>query len=389
MYGQAIPIDDYDYPLPDERIARYPPKKRGDSRWLIYKNGAVSAHRFGEPEDALPPGSILVFNDAKVIPARLFFQTESGKNIEIFCLRPYDTDYERALGRRGNARWVTYVGGAKKWKTGMARWENKDWGVTAEVIGRENDARVVAFEWQPADRTFGELLDAAGRIPIPPYLGREAESVDGERYQTCYAQTPGAVAAPTAGLHFTPEFIERLEKRGVKTAWLTLFVGAGTFKPVTAANALQHPMHAEHFTVSEETVETLAYADGPIVAVGTTVMRTLESLWQMLAVGKRDVGQFPVSVAAERRRLAQLGAVSASTRLMIAPGYRFGLCDALITNFHQPRSTLLLLVAAFIGSDWKKVYQFALNNDFKFLSYGDSSLLWKNTDGKNTHGRRE
>ena len=377
MYHAPIPISEYDYALPEERIARYPASPRGESRWVIYRDGQMSAHRFGEPESALPPGTVLVFNDAKVIPARMIFRTDTGRDVEIFCLRPHQRDYERALAERCASVWTAYVGGAKKWKSGKARLNTPGLEVTAEIVGADNDARLVRLEWLPAERTFAEVLEAAGRLPIPPYLRRETEAVDYERYQTCYAQTPGAVAAPTAGLHFTSELIEKLESRGVITAKLTLFVGAGTFKPVTAHNALEHAMHAESFGVSQETMRLLAEAHGPIVAVGTTAMRTLESLWQMLETPGRDVGQFPLPVSGDRKRLLELGGVSGSTRLMIAPGYRFGLCDGLITNFHQPRSTLLLLVAAFVGNDWKKIYDFALGKGFQFLSYGDSSLLWR------------
>ncbi len=370
-------MSEYDYVLPDERIAKYPPEKRGDSKWLIYRDGQMSVHRFGEPESALPPGAVLVFNDAKVIPARMLFRTESGRDVEIFCLRPHVLDYERALSERGSSLWTAYVGGAKKWKRGKVRLTAPNLEMTAEIVDVENDVRLVRFEWQPDETTFGEALEVAGRLPIPPYLRRETEAVDQERYQTCYAQTPGAVAAPTAGLHFTPELIKKLENRGVKTAKLTLFVSAGTFKPVTVENALDHVMHAENFSVPPETIRLLAEAKGPIIAVGTTVMRTLESLWQMLDRPGQDVGRFPVAVSGDRKRLLEFGGVSASTRLMIAPGYPFALCDGLITNFHQPKSTLLLLVAAFVGRDWKKIYDFALENDFRFLSYGDSSLLWR------------
>ncbi|MCS7086581.1 MAG: S-adenosylmethionine:tRNA ribosyltransferase-isomerase, partial [Bacteroidia bacterium] len=239
MYRDPILISEYDYDLPEDRIARYPPQKRGDSRWLIYRDGNISVDRFGEPKSALAPGTTLVFNDVKVIPARLFFETAQGKRVEVLCLRPWNTDYERAMSLMGASVWTAYVGGAKKWKSGKATLRSEELEMTAEVVGTESDARVIRFEWQPADWTFDQALEKAGKMPIPPYLRRAAEETDKERYQTCYARTPGAVAAPTAGLHFTPELMARLESRGVKTAYLTLYVGAGTFKPVGSENALE------------------------------------------------------------------------------------------------------------------------------------------------------
>ncbi len=415
-------ISDFDYELPEGRIARFPLGVRDASRLLVARGGGdISETGFAEIGSALPAGCLLVFNDTRVVRARLVMHKpatkgspDSGARIEVLCLEPFEpTDYERAFAARGRCEWRCMVGNSKKWKSGPVVipfiYNSRDHNLRAWRTGEPNGGeQTVRFEWD-ADVTFGELLELLGRVPIPPYLGRESQQVDEVRYQTVYAAVQGSVAAPTAGLHFTPELIERLRAGGVETDRVTLHVGAGTFLPVKTDDALAHPMHTEHFEVTRAALEHLLAKLGGVVAVGTTSVRTLESLaalaWRIERSGGpvegdaelgRPVGQFePYDIPAEFdggralevligwMRARGVERIGAATRVMITPaGFCFRIVRGIVTNFHQPKSTLLLLIAAFTGGDggnahseWRRIYDYALSHGFRFLSYGDSSLL--------------
>ncbi len=398
---KKIDINDYDYPLPDERIAKFPLLERSDSKLLHYKNGKIQERRFRDIGELLPAGSMLVFNNTKVIRARVVMHKPSGARVEIFCLEPHvPADYERAFAVRKSCEWHCIVGNLKKWKSGSVEinfdYKDKPHTLKAYIVKRGEREHIIRFEWS-VELSFGELLEMLGRIPIPPYLNRESEAIDSTRYQTVYSKVEGSVAAPTAGLHFSEEIIEDLRARGVGFEELTLHVGAGTFLPVKVDDATQHAMHTEHFEVSLATLEHLRSKLGAIVAVGTTSVRTLESLtalaYRVATCGdaefERPVGQWelydiPESFTAaealdtliEYIKQSASTRLSASTQIMISPlGYRFKIVKYIITNFHQPRSTLLLLVSAYVGQAWRDIYDFALEHDFRFLSYGDSSLL--------------
>ena len=358
-----IDISRFDYDLPDERIAKFPLAERSASKLLVWRGGEIAEKRFADIGDVLPAGELLVFNNTKVIRARIVMHKLFGARIEVFCLEPHDpADYERAVAVTGGCTWSCIVGNRKKWKEGYVE-INFERGGCAEhlrawIVEDHGRECVVRFEWT-APMTFGQLLEYLGRIPIPPYLNRESEEIDNTRYQTVYSKFEGSVAAPTAGLHFTPELIASLGAAGVEFEEVTLHVGAGTFLPVKDDDACRHAMHTEHFEIRRTTVERLLRRWGHIVAVGTTSVRTLESLG--------------ASGYMEREGLDRL---KASTQIMIAPlGYRWRIVRAIVTNFHQPKSTLLLLVSAYVGEDWHRIYDYALRNDFRFLSYGDSSLL--------------
>lgn len=396
-----IDINDFDYPLPDERIARFPLAGRSDSKLLVYRNGAIAESRFRDLARELPPRSLLVFNNTKVIRARIILHKPSGARIEVFCLEPHaPADYERAFAVRGRCEWSCIVGNLKKWKEGFVHVDFDCGGrpcrLCAEIVGRGGREHIVRFTWD-ADMTFGQLLEYLGRIPIPPYLNRDSEEVDLTRYQTVYSKFEGSVAAPTAGLHFTDELIARMRAEGFAFDEVTLHVGAGTFLPVKSDDAAQHPMHTEHFEVRLSTLETLLAHYGEVTAVGTTSVRTLESLpalgWRIRCGGDPDcartIGQWECydlpadysgrealeDVAAYMRREG-VDRLKAATQIMITPlGFRFRVVRRIITNFHQPKSTLLLLVSAYAGDDWRRIYRYALDNGFRFLSYGDSSLL--------------
>ncbi len=397
-----IDIHDYDYPLPEERIAKFPLAERSASKLLIYDKGAISEKHFADIGDVLPEGSLLVFNNTKVVRARLIMHKESGARIEVFCLEPHDpADYERAFAVKGSCSWSCIVGNLKKWKEGAVAinfdFEGRPSKIEARIEERGSREHIVRFDWD-ADMTFGQLLEYLGRIPIPPYLNRESEEIDNTRYQTVYSKFEGSVAAPTAGLHFTPELIESMRSRGYAFEEVTLHVGAGTFLPVKEKDAADHPMHTEHFEVRLSTVDTLLANIGNITAVGTTSVRTLESLpvlaWRIHTAGScgdEVIGQWePYDIPAEytgRDALAELAGymrrnglekIKAATRIMITPlGFEYRIVRNIITNFHQPQSTLLLLVAAYVGDDWHRIYDYALHNGFRFLSYGDSSLLMR------------
>ncbi len=392
--GGKIRISSYDYSLPDERIAKYPIRDRDLSNLLIYKKGRITETVFKRIPDILPPGSKLVFNDTKVIYARLLFQKTTGARIEIFCLEPVDPDdYEQSFQSGPKVRWKCMIGNQKKWKTGILHQNFNYKGEQITLYADLLHSGIVEFRWVPTELSFSEILEIAGTIPIPPYLNRKAEKTDKNRYQTVYARKKGSVAAPTAGLHFTPGLLNELNSKGFKQSRITLHVGAGTFKPVSSETLEDHQMHTEHFSVKKKFLNELVNHKDPIIAVGTTTVRTLESLyWLGLKANQDDfkpvIGQWepyshtPETNAKESfqnllnymedRNLDQL---EATTRIIIVPGYQFRLVNGLITNFHQPKSTLLLLIAAFLGQDWKKVYDYALEHDFRFLSYGDSSLL--------------
>ncbi len=397
-----ILIQNYDYELPEERIARYPLPERDASKLLVYRKGDICHCTFRDLAEVLPPRAVLLFNDSRVIHARLRFSTPAGKSVEIFCLEPSSpADYQLNFSCTDSVRWHCLIGGNRHWKQGplnlqVATPQGK-LTLLAERLQRVDDSFEVQLSWQPSHLCFGEVLHLAGVIPLPPYLNRDAEPDDEARYQTIYARPEGSVAAPTAGLHFTARVFDALEAHGLERVFVTLHVGAGTFVPVKSERIGEHAMHEERIIVSQNALQQIldATTQGrPIIPVGTTAMRVLESLyWQGVQASTEeapllDVGQWtPYQYAGELtarealQRLAQQMEVANAqtleghTRLMIAPGYRFRLASGLITNFHQPKSTLMLLVAAWAGTDWRRIYQYALDHDFRFLSYGDSSLL--------------
>jgi S-adenosylmethionine:tRNA ribosyltransferase-isomerase len=398
----SIPLESYRYNLPESRIARYPLSDRSASKLLLYRQGDVAQTGFSSLPAHLPSGSWLVFNNTRVIQARLIFKKESGARIEIFCLEPYDpADYELAFQAENSATWLCLVGNVKKWKSGPVSLEIPMKGTVTRLdawLGeRSGEGRLVQFKWHSPGLSFGEILEQSGSTPIPPYLKRLAEESDRERYQTVYSQNNGSVAAPTAGLHFTGEMIRRLEQAKVHMANITLHVGAGTFVPVKEENAREHSMHSELVVVSRSFLEQWLLKTDGLIAVGTTSTRSMESLYWLgiklqgqpppnpnsLSIEQWENEQMPQDVPLKESieslleycSLNQLDQLHFSTQLMIVPGYHFRTISGLITNFHMPGSTLLLLIAAWIGEDWLKVYNYALKEDFRFLSYGDSSLL--------------
>ena len=396
-----IDINSFDYPLPDERIAKFPLENRTDSKLMVYRNGDISESRFRNLADHLPKGSMLVFNNTRVIRARVIMHKPSGARIEVFCLEPHNpADYERAFAARESCEWSCIVGNIKKWKEGYVEinftLSGAEHHLRAWIAERGEREHIIRFEWN-APLSFGELLEELGRIPIPPYLNRESEEIDLTRYQTVYSKVEGSVAAPTAGLHFANEMIGKMKEDGFCFDEVTLHVGAGTFLPVKSKNAAEHPMHTEHFEVQLSTLENLLAHIGNVTAVGTTSIRTLESLpvlgWRIRQTGSpatdKVVGQwesYDIPNDYSGREVLEdvigymqregLTSMKAATQIMITPlGFRFRIVSRIITNFHQPKSTLLLLISAYVGEDWRKMYQFALDNGFRFLSYGDSSLL--------------
>lgn len=405
MIHQSINIKDYDYGLPDERIALFPTEPRDASKLLIGRpDGLISDDIFRNLPSYLPEDSILIFNETRVVHARLLFQKLTGAQIEVFCLGPAgDREINQALSSPSPVRWKTLIGGAKRWKEGrlMLNFDTREGlqGILyAEKISRQNEIFEVEFEWHPSRLSFAEVLNAAGQIPLPPYIHREATNQDEDRYQTVYARVNGSVAAPTAGLHFTDEVFEKLEKKNIVKQRVILHVGAGTFRPVEASDVRAHRMHEEEYVIERKTIEYLLNHLNQIkILVGTTTVRTMESLYlagkrllsglpfdQAVHIEQWDAYQGPFPDPAESleailNNLHSLGtdSIKGTTRLMIVPGFHFRFTDILITNFHQPRSTLLLLVAAFYGDDWKKAYQYALDNNFRFLSYGDACLFFR------------
>lgn len=407
MDPKSINIKDFSYELPESRIAKFPLEERDASKLLFYNGGDMAAHSFRTLPELLPDGALLVFNNTKVIHARLHFTLPNDKRLEILCLEPLTpAEYQQNFSSTQTVRWKCLVGGNRKWKTGVIEktitTELGDVQLKATRIGRMENAFEIEFEWNDSRVAFGSLLAAAGIIPLPPYLNRENVPEDEDRYQTVYAKTKGSVAAPTAGLHFTDRVFAELEAKGISTLEVTLHVGAGTFKPVSAEALADHHMHEESIYINLATLNSLiAHLEQgkPVIPVGTTSMRLLESLYwhgQSLCSGQPasfiDVQQWtpyeegvrpstPESFLAVRQAMEaqQQETVQGYTQLIIAPGYTFRVCNGIITNFHQPQSTLLLLIAALIGEDWRKVYDFALNEGFRFLSYGDSSLLLPKT----------
>jgi len=407
---QNLSINDYTYSLPEERIAKYPLAERDASRLLVYNNGNITTDTYRHLSKHLPKDALLVFNNTKVVEARLLFQKPTGGAIEIFCLEPHSqyADITTAMSQKQTVLWQCLVGGASKWKAGQIlekkiQLANHEIILLASFVEKRNDSFIIELSWTPAHLSFAEVLHQAGAIPLPPYIKRTVEESDTERYQTVYAQTDGSVAAPTAGLHFTETIFKELDKKFILKDFVTLHVGAGTFKPVSSNTMQEHEMHAEWIDVSKEFIQNLLNnLEEAIVAVGTTSLRTVESLYwlgvksressitnhqplQLLQWEAYELASKNISVSESLQSLldwmqkSKMERLVAKTQILIAPGYTFKIIKGLITNFHQPQSTLLLLVAALIGNDWKKVYSFALQNDFRFLSYGDGSLLWKNT----------
>jgi len=413
MHPKNLQIKDFAYGLPEDKIARYPLRERDKSKLLLYKDGNISEDIYYNLYKHLPTDSLLIFNNTKVIEARLLFQKSSGGTIEIFCLEPDDRyiDITSAMLQKEKVFWKCLVGGAKRWKEEsllkVIQTDLKEINLTAKKIEQRNDYFLIELSWEDDSISFAEVLHQAGQIPLPPYLNRDAEEKDNDTYQTIYAKYNGSVAAPTAGLHFTERLFEGLSAKNIKQDFITLHVGAGTFKPVKTVTIQEHEMHAEFLDVTYSFTENLIEnIDKTIVAVGTTSLRTLESLYWMgvklirsqesglgsnIEIESISVHQWDpynidvtgISTSASLNALLEwmkqnkLKRMITKTQIIIVPGYEFKIIKGLISNFHQPQSTLLLLVAALVGDDWKKIYQYALQNDFRFLSYGDGSLLWK------------
>lgn len=401
---RKINIEDYDYFLPGDRIAQYPVKERDKSRLLVYRNGAIETAVFSSIPYHLPSDSLIVFNNTSVIRARLLFAKNTGSIIEILLLEPSDPgNYEQTFASRNPVEWKCIIGNLKKWKKGLLSFSFKINGNLYELMalrtGRAGEASIVRFSWEPDDINFIEVIGSAGHIPLPPYVNRDDEEDDYIRYQTVYGKISGSVAAPTAGLHFTEKVLADILNKGIRTSEITLHVGAGTFQPVRSRNIRDHAMHCEHFSVSRETIRDLLSFQGRIIAVGTTTVRTLESLywlgiktlsypysadtgfftgqWEPYQGGDDISVQESLASLLKTMEKNEIAVLHASTEIMIIPGYKFRMIKGIVTNFHQPVSTLLLLISAWIGDEWKKVYSFALENGFRFLSYGDCSLLIK------------
>lgn len=395
-----IRIEDYDYPLPDDRIAKFPMEQRDHSKLLCLRGDNLSEHHFYNLPDLLPEQALLVFNDTKVIHARLLFHKETGAVIEVFCLEPHGLAVSQAFEQRQRCTWTCFIGNNKKWKSGPLSLSVNlgSAEVTLTAIRREaaGNAWVVDFEWT-SNASFAEVIEAAGVIPLPPYLHREAEASDATRYQTVYAHHDGSVAAPTAGLHFTPEVFDRLKAKGIPTEYITLHVGAGTFKPVSTDTIGEHEMHVEPVHVTADNLRRIiAHSGKPVVAVGTTTVRTLESLYWFgiqlhldpsldhMHIRQWDPYELPADGISSAEAYGNIlhwierhgtDRLDGATQLMIAPGYTYRVVSGLVTNFHQPKSTLLLLVSALIGNRWRECYRYALDHAFRFLSYGDSCLF--------------
>jgi S-adenosylmethionine:tRNA ribosyltransferase-isomerase len=395
--SNSIDINHYNYHLPDELIARYPLEQRDASRLMVFKSNQYNEHLFKELPDLLPSGSLIVFNNTKVIKARLHFRKATGALIEIFCLEPLKPhDFSLMFHAKGECTWKCLVGNAKKWKDEKLEHQiavnNQEIVFAAEKIAVHDGWVEVKFTW-PEEVFFGDVLDALGEIPIPPYLKRESENIDNQRYQTVYSKYEGSVAAPTAGLHFTDDVLGKLLQHNIKQAFVTLHVGAGTFKPVSEDDVRKHAMHVEYFEVNKSLIEQVIQFQGNITAVGTTSVRTLESLYwlgvkalehkSLENILQWEVYELPTtySVSESLNALLQymnkhkLEILQSASQIIIVPGYDFKIVNRLVTNFHQPKSTLLLLIAAFIGNGWKEMYNEAVAKNFRFLSYGDSSLL--------------
>ena len=410
-----IRISDYNYTLPDERIAKYPVAERDHSKLLVYQHGTISEDRFYNLPNYLPAGALLVYNNTRVIRARMLFRKPTGAHIEIFLLEPYSpADYEQTFQSQERCSWLCLVGNQKKWKEGqlqrVLQIDGREIVLTATHLGPYGTSQLIEFRWECSDSTaadgksvgcpFSDIIDAAGELPIPPYLNRQTEEADNTTYQTVYSRIKGSVAAPTAGLHFTPAVLSDIDARGLEREEVTLHVGAGTFRPVKSENVADHEMHSEHISVTRATLLRLIAHDGKAIAVGTTSVRTLESLYYVgckllrqpnlteeqlyvtqwepyddSAVDDAPTAKEALQAIVDWLDAHQLTTLHTATQIIIVPGYRYHIVEMLITNFHQPQSTLLLLVSAFLHGDWRRVYDYALAHDFRFLSYGDSSLL--------------
>lgn len=400
-----ISIDPFDYSLPDERIAKFPASPRDNSKLLVYENGTIRQDNYYNLDQFLPEDAVLVLNDTKVVEARLLFQKNTGGTIELFCLEPAAiySDIVTAMTETGSVDWICLVGGLKKWKEDQlisSRVENgKTIELSAQRIEKEGDAFLIRLRWNAPEMSFAEILHLFGNVPLPPYIKREVNEKDASDYQTVYAHHDGSVAAPTAGLHFTESLFEKLKTKGIQQQFVTLHVGAGTFKPVKADNLGDHEMHAEYIDVSLEFLKHyLAKINQSKIAVGTTSIRTLETLYWLgvkckanlihslddLTLSQWDAYELPQDFSVEESLSALIQKMTAlkaerilqKTQLLIAPGYQVRMVDAILTNFHQPKSTLLLLIHAFVGENWRTIYDYALEHDFRFLSFGDGSLLW-------------
>lgn len=394
-------IEDYNYPLPDERIAKYPLPERDASKLLVYSAGSCRENVFRNLPEELPSDAIMVFNDTKVVPARLFFRRATGAHIEIFCLEPVDpADYNVSFACKQSCSWKCVIGNAKRWKGDVIEYdapagsELSRMHLCASLISRDGQTGTVRFEWQGGE-PFSRVLELCGQVPIPPYLNRDTEAIDLERYQTLYAHIRGSVAAPTAGLHFTDRVLHDIDSKGIERRNVCLHVGAGTFLPVKSSLVSEHPMHREPVVVKKDFLEMLACSGKKVIAVGTTSVRTLESLYyagvSCIEDGEpHDVDQwapytreYSYSLRESLMAIVEwldrngLDELKVGTRIIIVPGFKFRVVDMMVTNFHQPQSTLLLLISAFVGGDWKTIYDYALSHDFRFLSYGDSSLLFR------------
>ncbi len=396
-----IRIEDYNYPLSDERIAKYPLPQRDASKLLVYKDGIPSEHVFRSLPDFLPAGALMIFNDTRVVPARMHFRRDTGAHIEIFCLEPVQpAEYNTIFASTEKCSWKCVIGNSKRWKDDILTYDCPAGSslaamhLTASLVSRDGQTGVVEFRWVGGE-PFSKVLEECGQVPIPPYLNRETEAIDLERYQTLYAHIRGSVAAPTAGLHFTEAVLENIRDKSIDTQNVCLHVGAGTFLPVKSSRVAEHPMHREPFSISLDLLKKLRAGGRPCIAVGTTSVRTLESLYyagvSIIEKGEpEDIGQwvpyereYPYSTGEALDAIISyleahgLSELRLGTRIIIVPGFRFRIVDMMVTNFHQPESTLILLISAFVGGDWKTIYNFALSHGFRFLSYGDSSLLFR------------
>lgn len=407
MHPTNILIQDYTYHLPDENIAKYPLPQRDESKLLVYKNEAITETVYKNLEEYLPENSLLIFNNTKVVEARLLFEKNTGSTIEIFCLEPHEqyADITTAMLTKQKVLWKCLVGGAKKWKEEWLTKKYKSFELKAKIVQKLNDYFLIEFVWSN-NLSFAEVLHEVGIIPLPPYLNRNTEINDATTYQTVYAKHDGSVAAPTAGLHFTENLLQKLSEKKIQQQFVTLHVGAGTFKPVKTETLANHEMHSEFIDVDYNLIETLLSNNfSKTIAVGTTSLRTLETLYWMgvkvmlqenqpslsaielnsLLIQQWDVYKLPQNITKQQAlqtllswmEIKKLQRIICKTQILIAPPYQLKVVDGLITNFHQPQSTLLLLISAFVGNHWKKIYNYALENNFRFLSYGDGCLLWK------------
>jgi len=397
-----IRIEDYNYPLTDDRIAKYPLPRRDASKLLRYKDGVVDEYIFKDIASLLPENALMVFNDTKVVPARLHFQRATGAHIEVFCLEPIDpVEYNLAFASSERCKWKCVIGNAKRWKSDTLQLYNPESNpeisaldLKANLVERNGETAIVEFTWS-GNIPFSNVLELCGSIPIPPYLNRKSEAIDSERYQTLYAKIRGSVAAPTAGLHFTKEVMDDIESKGIKLRNVCLHVGAGTFLPVKSSLVSEHPMHREPFVVKLDLLKEIRNSQSKLIAVGTTSVRTLESLYYVgvkcIETGHPgDVSQwepyerdYPYTTEEALDAIINyletnsLDELKVGTRIIIVPSFKFRLVDILVTNFHQPESTLILLISAFVNGDWRKIYDYALSHEFRFLSYGDSSILFR------------